>query len=97
MGTRVKAQARRFAGFCGRHKALVASPVVGVAAAVGVSAPAWAQAYNPTNDLTTLANSTGTELGPIVVAVVTALLGIFILMWGVHWVLGLFRARKSRV
>ncbi len=50
---------------------------------------AGATSYDPTSDLTNLANSTGSQLGPIVVAVVTALIGIVILFWGVRFVMGL--------
>ena len=88
---------RRLWAFIESHKISVAAVLAAVGIVVAPVASYASGPYDPTSDLTTLATNTGTSLGPIVVAVVAALIGIFILMWGVHWVLGLFRSRRERV
>lgn len=66
--------------------AMGAAGMAVAAAVIAVAVPSFATTYDPTSDLTNLANSAGTQLGPIVVAVVTAFLGVFILFWGVRYI-----------
>ena len=81
-----------------RMRTLVAAAcVTSVGLVAGMVGIASATPYDPTSDLTTLASNTGSSLGPVVVAVATALIGIVILFWGVKFVYGLIDKRHGRV
>lgn len=57
-----------------------------ILSSVGMASVASATAYSPTTDATALGDSAGTMLGPVVVAVFGAVLGVLILFWAVKFV-----------
>lgn len=69
----------------------------GVVAAFMLASSAGATNYDPTSNLTTLASSAGNTMGPIVIAVVTAVIGIAVLFWGVRFILHFVSRGRARV
>jgi hypothetical protein len=70
---------------------VVALTIMGV---IGTAGVASATSYDPSTDLDSLANSVGTSAGPDVVEIVTDMIGIVLLLFGVAMVLNFFRHRK---
>lgn len=79
--------------FLATRKGQALAAIATVASVVGFAGIAGATAYDPTSALTTFANGFGTSLGPIVLAVAGAVVGIVILFWGVRFVFGLVHSR----
>jgi hypothetical protein len=93
---KIKSLARRAVDAVNRHK--VTSGAVALAGAVGGSLAsagmASATTYDPTSSLTSLADTTGTQMGPIVIAVIGGMIGVALLFWGGRFVWGV--ASKGR-
>lgn len=58
----------------------------------GSAAAAFATPYDPTSDVTSLGTSAASTMGPIIVALAGAILGLAVLSWGIRAV---FRAISS--
>jgi type IV secretory pathway VirB2 component (pilin) len=76
----------------GNAKAIAAVAVVLGVLSFAVPAFAVTTPYDPTSDVTTLAGNAATTMGPIIVAVAGAIVGLAILSWGLRAV---FRAIRS--
>jgi hypothetical protein len=75
------------------RKAQILMATATVLGVLGFAGLAGAVPYDPTSGLTTFATGFGSQLGPIVLAVAGAVVGIVILFWGVKFVFGLVHAR----
>ena len=61
-----------------------AAVAVVLATLLAAGGSAFALPYNPTTDVTTLAGNAVTTMGPIVVALAGAVVGLAILAWGLR-------------
>ncbi len=79
--------------FLATRKGQAVMVVATLAGVLGLSGVAGATTYDPTASLTSFADTFGTTLGPIVLAVAGAVVGIAILFWGIKFVFGFIHAR----
>ncbi|HLN41281.1 MAG TPA: hypothetical protein VK215_02440 [Acidimicrobiales bacterium] len=63
---------------------------------VGFIAPAFATTYDPTSDLTNLANNVASTAGPLIAVVAGALVGLALLFWGFRVAFGMLGSKVKR-
>lgn len=71
--------------------------LVAALAIVGSAQAALAQAFDPEAEVTTLAGTAVNTMGPIVIALATAVIGLAILAWALRKVFRLIRSGGSSV